>query len=283
MNIYKAIYILNKKAKELSENRMILKEKLENSEDILVDTEEYTILGKEISLSPWFPCGVRDGEFSCFKEINAEIRSLEDECRCLDSKIYYLMDEINSIESEEEKETLQKEIDEYKEDLEYWSVYIQDIELFLEQLNSVKDNREEVKNKLRELRELQVQLYRMKEEAINIMKIPVVAIHLINDKLYKYHTYMYEDVLYKYHTICYKDEEKPCNIEIESIDYTPTLIDIDDSEYNDAYLAVKYLINENIGWDDFLDNITYNDSYNNDFDDMDEWDEWDDWKDSEDY
>lgn len=292
MNIYEALYYLNKKTKELSKKREEIKAILDSGDDLKDKKLIQEIFrcdcvrqdADSVAISPVFPCEFCECETAnSYKDIREYMRVNNDETHQFQNEILMLQDELDDAEPDKIKE-INARIDELNEWIEGNDELDTEIRLVIDKLEESYYNRGQIIKYLKELREQQIDLYSMKEKVLYILKLPITAIHMINEKKYKYYHVQFEGKEYGYHSPCRDDDdEEVSDNQVIVIDYEPTTIEITDEIYNEAYALVVDFIEDN---DDILEDYKdpyeekeempahyYDDWYGEDWDEDDQYDE----------
>ena len=277
MNIYTALFILNKEAKRLQSERNRLKYCLSNNENVK-DHDLLRTLGiegqEELDISFWFPVDARvdDIDIYCdsFKQLRYEYRDAQSEY----DSLQFDLNDANYLE-----DATDEEIAECKSQLEFYEKIIEAYEKADEKLSIVSDNRQMIKERLRELREDLNEIYDMKGKALTLLHIPVTGVHIINGKRYKLLETEYEGQRYSFHSPMDRNEVYPL-IEEKEVEYTPTLVELTGEQVEKAMQVVRSYI---ISYDeDFFDRREscydecdeYGDYYDYyEYDDYDEYEE----------
>ena len=156
MNIYEAIYYINKKTKELSKKRNELKALLSSGQDLNNKGLIQEIYEKDVDsimISRVFPYD--DGisiRAESFKDMRKHIEEDKDERDRIYSEILTLKDDLDEA-NENEIMNMQDQIEELNDMIEEYDKYIDECEALLRELNESYDNRGKIIAYLRKLRE----------------------------------------------------------------------------------------------------------------------------------
>lgn len=277
MNIYEALYYINKKTKELSKKWNELKAILSGGHDLNDKELIQEIYEKDVDsimISRVFPYEDRSGlQAECYADVRKCIQEHQEERNRIYNEILTLEDDLDEADENEITE-INAKIEELNDMIEEYDEYIYGLETLLRELNESYDNRGKIIAYLRKLREQQIKLYSMKDKVIHILDLPLTVIHVINEKKYKYYHVQYDGKQYGYHIPC-RDNEDISGNEVVCIEYEPTTIDMTDDIYNEARKTVEDFIADNA---DKL--LNYSDpymgalSYNDECDEYDRYDEY---------